>query len=79
MKKESLYLLLSTIILSGCSSSQQNNDDFLSTSSIDSQSSQEVSLIESKPTEESTSKNIGWSSLEEAITFYENILITNKG
>lgn len=103
MKNKSLFLILSAIVLSGCSSSQPNKNDSLSSSPINSESSQQDSLSENKSTEENESsyiendpssveessyssleeeppsQNLRWSSLEEAVIFYESTLIANKG
>lgn len=93
MKKQLLFLTISTTILTACASSQPNDEQNSSSSvsssvveeSSSSQSSQssESSSVEesvsSEPIEESSSKEQTWSSMDEAIDFYENTLRADLG
>ena len=95
MKKHFLFLTVSAAMLTACSPSQSDNDSSSSVSSSSasssvseessqsSQSSETSSVEESVSSEsieeESSSEDLTWSSMDEAIDFYENTLIAEKG
>lgn len=94
MKKQLLFLTISATILTACASSQPNDDQNPS-SSVSSSVSEESSSsqssrsnayssveesVSSEPIEEeSSSEDLTWSSMDEAIDFYENTLIADMG
>ena len=86
MKKKLLFLTMSATILTACASSQPNDDQNSSSSvssSVSEESSQASSAEESVSSEsieeESSSVELTWSSMDEAIDFYENKLIADMG
>lgn len=94
MKKHYLFLVVSLSLLTACSSSQPTNNSSFSNfsssassisaeSSSSSQNSESSSVKEStssEPVEEfSSSTNLTWSSIEDAIEFYEANVIADRG
>ncbi|AZP04304.1 hypothetical protein [Jeotgalibaca ciconiae] len=91
MEKQLLFLTMSATILTACASSQPNDGQSSVSSSVSEEASSRQSSqsnasssveesVSSEPIEEeSSSEELTWSSMDEAIDFYENTLIAEKG
>lgn len=75
MKKIYLFAILASVFLTGCATNTKETDE-----SSESSSSRISSSVSSESRKEaSTSEELTWSSMDEAITFYEDTIIENKG